>query len=117
MNTRIAGAFLLLSSLTGCVYRDYYDGPSNPGDVSLAWTFAGLTCFDVPEVRAVVVTVPGEVLANDGVYPCQANGVPGIVLRDFYPGHYTFTVEALGYSNERLFIGGGSFTVDGSVHR
>ncbi|HZH02860.1 MAG TPA: hypothetical protein VEY30_03680 [Myxococcaceae bacterium] len=119
MNTRIACAFLVLSVLSGCVYReadDYADAPSYPGDVSLSWSFAGQTCPDVPEIQAVAISIPGEALANDGIYPCQANGVAGIVLRDFHPGHYTFTIDALGYQGERLFVGSGSFTVDGSVH-
>jgi hypothetical protein len=86
-----------------------------PGDVTLAWTFMGDTCADVPSVKGVRVSIPGEALANDGYYPCQSAGFAGIELHDFHGGAYAYTVTAYGYANETLFVGGGNFVIDGDV--
>ncbi len=117
-------SLLSLVSVSGCYAYDpgygYYDEglyyPTTPGDVSINWSFAGAHCVEAPEVQSVWVTIPGERLENDGVYPCQIRGTPGIVLRDFYPGDYSFSLEGIGYRGERLYVGSGVFTVDGSIH-
>jgi hypothetical protein len=92
-------------------------GP-RPGDVTFVWRFSGAPvryCADVPDVKSIHITIPGQVLMNGGVYPCNTAGVDGIALRDFAPGSYSYTVEALGDSGAVLFSGSGSFTVNGDT--
>jgi hypothetical protein len=122
MNKILTAAFLAATLSTGCVMYvpgdydpevDYV--PANPGDVTFHWTFASQLCNEVPEVKSVYIHIPGETLQNDGVYPCTAGGFAGIVLFGFEGGSYTYTVEALDYSNEAVFTAGGSFQVDGNV--
>ncbi len=123
MNVRTLIAFLGVVAGSGCIVHNHDHGgggggvapPARPGDVTFSWSFAGLSCNDVPQVKSVWIDIPGERLQNGGVYPCLANGYPGIVLHDFLPGTYTFTIEGLGYGNERLYVGAGSFRVDGNV--
>ena len=86
-----------------------------PGDVQFNWSFNGGTCGDYPEIRSVVVTIPGQRLMNSGTFGCLVNNYPGIVLTDFAGGTYTYTVDAIGYGNETLFSTSGSFVVDGSI--
>lgn len=118
MNARIFSAFLALATLVGCVARDHDHSPPPsvaPGDVTLSWSFAGLGCAQVPEIRGVRVSIPGEVLQNDGFYPCQVEGYPGITLFDFAPGSYDFTLEAYGWNDAVLYGARGRFEVNGSV--
>lgn len=123
MNAKILGAFLLASLVSGCIVvkEDGSGGgappppPAQPGDVTFTWSFSGGTCADVPYVKGIHVEIPGETLQNDGVYPCLANGYPGIVLHDFAPGTYTFTLDALDYSNQIVFQGSGTFTINGDA--
>lgn len=122
MNAKILGAFLLASVVSGCVVvKDGGGGgvppppPAQPGDVTFTWSFSGATCSDVPYVKGVHVEIPGETLQNDGVFPCLANGYPGIVLHDFAPGTYSFTLDALDYSNQIVFQASGTFVVNGDV--
>jgi hypothetical protein len=92
--------------------------PPAPGDITFLWSFSGSTsgrCADVLDVKSVRITIPGEVLPNDGLFPCNTFGVDGIVLHDFRPGAYNYTVEALGYSGQVLHKGSGSVTVNGNV--
>ncbi|MBI3180867.1 MAG: hypothetical protein HYZ28_01850 [Myxococcales bacterium] len=122
MNARALIAFLAILGMTGCIIVDRGGGgtvppppPPKPGDVTFTWSFAGKSCNEVSQVRSVFIDIPGEQLQNNGVYPCLANNYPGIVLHDFNPGTYSFTLEALGYGSERLFVGSGSFTVNGDI--
>jgi hypothetical protein len=130
MNPRILSAFLLTAvlSLSGCIINGGGGSggggggtcttcttPKQPGDVTFTWSFAGAECNQVPNVKSVWIQIPGESLQNNGVFPCLANNYPGIVLHNFAPGSYTFTIEANGYSNEKLFVGSGAFTVNGNV--
>ncbi len=121
MNIKLFGAFLAALTMSGCIINSNGGGghtpppPPKPGDVTLAWTFKGGTCFDVPDVKTIVVNIPGEVLANEGAYPCSANNFPGIVLHDFAPSTYSFTIDAFDYGNKRIFVGSGTFTVNGDV--
>jgi hypothetical protein len=88
-----------------------------PGDVSFRWAFAATStgrCADVPEVKSIRITIPGQTPTNGSLHPCGTGGVDGITLRAFAPGSYSYTVEALGNSNEVLYSGSGSFTVDGN---
>ncbi len=129
MNPKLLTAFLVaMGSLSGCVVYDRdgsdgsgggYDGPAQqylqPGNVTVSWAFGGFSCNDIPDIKSVKVSIPGESLQNDGVYPCLVSSYPGIELHDFAGGAYTYTVEAFNYSNERVYSGGGTFTVDGDV--
>ncbi|HYO55114.1 hypothetical protein [Archangium sp.] len=125
MNARLLATFLCLTiASTGCIIVDRDDDdpccntppPARSGDVTLLWTFANAgagRCADVPEVKKVRITIPGETLHNGGIYACNTAGVDGIVLHDFVPSNYSYTIEALGYSNEVLYQASGSFTVNG----
>jgi hypothetical protein len=66
-------------------------------------------------VSSVHIQIPGEALQNDGYFPCLVAGYPGVVLHDFEPGTYSFSIEALGYSDELLYAANGTVTVDGDV--
>jgi len=115
MNKLLTAAFLTLLS-SGCVLYPYdHESYGAPGDVTFSWTLAGAYCNEVPDVKGVYVHIPGETLANDGFYPCQASGFSGITLYDFDPGSYAFTLEAVDYFGDTLYQGAGSFQVDGSV--
>jgi len=110
------GSFMVDGDKLVSVTLDPTTSPPVPGDVTFRWSFSGSTgsrCVDVPEVQRVRITIPGEVLANDGLFPCSTAGVDGITLRDFAPGAYNYTVEALGSTHTVLYKGSGSFTVDG----
>lgn len=101
-------AVLLLA--TGCVI-----GPgSRSGDVTFTWTFQGQSCSQA-SVATVVIQIPGETLENSGSYNCMSNGYPGIVLHNFRPGTYDFTIDAYDTHNVRLFTKNGTFTVNGDV--
>ena len=126
MNARILAAFLLcLTASTGCIIVDHDDdGPcctppppaTYPGDVTFLWTFPGSgsgRCADVPDVKRVRISIPGETLHNGGVYACSTAGVDGIVLHDFVPGNYSYTLEGLSYTDEVIYQASGSFTVNG----
>lgn len=122
MNSRALGSFLVLLSMSGCaIYGDGYGGGGRgvrggrPGNVQFTWSFVGLTCSDVPEVRSVAIQIDGEVLQNDGIFPCSSNGYPGILLHDFAPGTYSFTVNAIDYGNRPIYAAAGTFTIDGDV--
>jgi hypothetical protein len=124
MNARLLATFLCLASLsTGCIIIDHDDdGPccntppaGQPGDVTFLWTLANERCQDYPEVKNIQISIPGEALHNGGIYACTTNGVDGIVLHDFAPGNYSYTLKALSYSDEVIFMGSGTFTVNGNV--
>ncbi|MFZ5471171.1 MAG: hypothetical protein ACOZIN_17250, partial [Myxococcota bacterium] len=90
-------------------------GQLQPGEVTFTWSFAGQTCSDVPQVAKVQIRIAGETLQNNGVYSCLTNNYPGIVLQGFVGKTYTFDIDALGTSNEVLYTGSGSFTVNGDT--
>ncbi|MFE8601622.1 hypothetical protein [Archangium violaceum] len=122
MNARILTAFLCLTAAsTGCIIVDgdgdgggYQQGYE--GDVTFLWTFApNGRCADVPDVKNIQIAIPGESLHNNGVYACNTAGVDGIVLHDFAPGNYPYTVRAIGYDGNTLFEGRGTFKVNGDV--
>ena len=104
MNFKSLVAILALMTSTGCVIRGGGvppPPPAQPGDVTFSWSFAGRTCADVPNVKSVVVEIPGETLDNNGVFPCLANNYPGIVLHNFVGGTYSYTLTAVGYGEEQ----------------
>ena len=109
MNTKTLALFLLVTSLSGCVNGSY------SGNVQFTWTLGGLTCSNVPQVTSIAINIPGEVLQNNGVFPCLTNNYPGIVLHDFLPGTYRFTIQGLDANGTALYAADGSFTVNGDV--
>ena len=122
MNSRLLTAVLVVAALAqGCIVHNNNSNNNvppthvlQPGDVTVSWSFSGQTCAQAG-VQTVHVTIPGETLENDGMYPCLVAGYPGIVLHNFAGGSYSFTVEGVGYDNVVHFEGSGSFVVDGSV--
>lgn len=114
MNARTLAAFLCLSAgATGCIIED--NSPRYPGDVRMTWSFDGASCSQMRDIQGVDISIGGEILENDGRYPCQANGFDGIVLHDFAPGTYAFDAVAVDYNNAARFTYHGSFTVDGNI--
>ncbi len=112
MNNRILLGLIAVSTVSGCVITD---SSRYGGDVTFSWTFAGQQCAAAPQVSSVRITIPGEVLQNDGVFPCLVSNYPGIILQNFAPGNYTYTIQGLGYAGDILYQADGSFTVDGNV--
>ncbi|HET9450739.1 MAG TPA: hypothetical protein VFO83_07660, partial [Aggregicoccus sp.] len=124
MNAKLLTAFLGLSLLApGCVVsnddcRDCDDGYTDQqlaGDVNFTWTFAGRFCEQVPDIHGVQISIPGETLENGGYYPCNTAGYDGIVLHDFLPGTYSFTLEGVNQFNDVTYTASGTFRVDGDV--
>ena len=111
MNTKTLGIFLGLATLSGCVVANQPYG----GNVQFTWSFSGLTCSQVPQISSVQVVIPGEQLQNNGVYSCLVANYPGIVLHDFRPGTYNFTIYGLDSTGAALYTGSGTFTVNGDV--
>ncbi|HLL55742.1 MAG TPA: hypothetical protein VK447_19430 [Myxococcaceae bacterium] len=83
--------------------------------MTFSWTFYGQTCQQAGNVASVRITIPGESLANGGVYPCASNGYPGIVLHDFVAGTYSFTIEGLSNTGVQLYVASGTFVVNGNI--
>jgi hypothetical protein len=123
MNARLLATFLCLTAAsTGCIIidNDNDNGPNPRGDVTFLWTFGNTgtgRCADNPEVKKVRISIPGETLLNGGVYACNTAGVDGITLRDFAPKSYSYTIEALNYTDTVLFKSSGTFTVNGDVRQ
>src|SRR5260370_20881003 len=109
MNTKTLALFLLVTSLSGCGNGSY------SGNVQFTWTLGGLTCSNVPQVTSIAINIPGEILQNNGVFPCLTNNYPGIVLHDFLPGTYRFTIQGLDANGTALYSADGGFTVNGDV--
>ncbi|MET0401933.1 MAG: hypothetical protein ABW123_05990 [Cystobacter sp.] len=138
MNVKALLAFLCLAvSGSGCIIVDGGGGgdpdpccstpdPGRPqpqpqarsGNVTMRWTFAhkgGDRCADVPEVKSIRISIPGEKLHNGGVYACNTAGTDGIMLLDFRGGTYRYTLEAVGYDGQVLYTANGDFSVDGNT--
>jgi len=116
MNARLLAAFLCLTTLgTGCIIVDG-GGDSGPGnDVTFLWTFgADGRCVDVPNVKSIRLTIPGETLDSNGNYACNTAGVDGITLRNFRSGTYNYTINAIDAYNQVVYASSGSFTVSGA---
>jgi hypothetical protein len=111
---RLLSAALLLA-LSGCVFIL----PSGTkGDVVFTWTFGDAVtgCALVPGVVSVLVEIPGQALANGGVYACtDSSRVDGVRLTDFFAGDYEFTITARDSLGNPLYRRSGTFIVDGTV--
>jgi hypothetical protein len=112
MNHKILFSLIALTTVSGCAITDQ---GAYGGDVTFAWTFAGQQCAAVPEVSSVQIIIPGEVIQNNGVFPCLVSNYPGIILQNFAPGDYAFTIEGLSYAGDILYRADGTFTVNGNV--
>ncbi len=110
-------AFFGAMLLVACGGGGHYPRRAHPqpGDLHLTWSFLGLTCDEMGDIRNVRVSIPGEVLANGGFYPCQMNGVSGVILRDFAPGDYVVTVEGKSYNGLTTFEATTTIYVDGDT--
>lgn len=131
MNARLAVAFLAVITSTGCIIvpgggggggsgggsggSGGGGGTRRSGDLTFSWTFAGKACAEVPQVKSLVIKIPGETLSNGGVYPCLANNYPGVTLFNFVGGSYSYTISAIGFNNEQLFSGSGNLLIDGNT--
>ena len=111
MNYKMLLSLVAATSISACYVSDY----GHAGDVTFTWTFAGQQCATVPQVGSVRISIPGEVIQNDGVFPCLVSNYPGIILQNFAPGSYAYTIQGLAYSGDVLYQAGGTFVVDGNV--
>lgn len=84
------------------------------GSVTFLWTITTLSCAQVPGVQSVRIAIPGQALANAGVYPCSSGGTDGITLLAFTGGQYSYTIEGLSAAAV-LYQASGTFTVNGNV--
>ncbi len=118
MNSKLLLAFLCLASVsTGCIIvdDDNRPPPGREGDVTFLWMFDGLRCDEARDIRGVNITIPGELLLNDGRFACSTNNVDGITLHDFVPGTYNYRLEAVDYRNVVIFAATGSFVINGDA--
>ncbi len=106
----VATAFMASS---GCVCVTNNNNQS--GDVTFLWTFANQTCAVVPDITSVSIQVQGQVLQNGGNFGCINSGTAGIVLLDFRPGTYAFTIQGNNSQGRAIYEGSGKFTVAGDV--
>jgi hypothetical protein len=96
----------------------------SPGDITFLWSFPNSrTCAQTPDAPFVHVSLSGSTLGdqplqNDGWYNCTNGGTDGMVLLNFEPDTFTFTID--GYDSTqtvRNYTGTGTVTVNGSVER
>ena len=85
------------------------------GNLTLRWTFNSQSCALVPQVASVRVTIPGQTLQNNGVFPCTTSGMDGITLLNFAAGSYAVTVEGIDSTNRVLFTATRTVQVLGDV--
>lgn len=86
----------------------------SPGDVTFLWNFSSRSCAQAG-VASVHVSIPGQTLANGGVFACNTAGTDGITLLSFAGGQYSYAIEGLNATGQTLYQGSGTFTVNGSV--
>jgi hypothetical protein len=89
-----------------------------PGNIDFIWSFSdGNTCSTLgSSVGGIQISIPGQVLANNGYYPCETTGVQGIELQNFAGGDYSATIQALDSTGTiTLYQGTGTFEVNGNV--
>ncbi len=116
MNPRSVLALFVAVMLpvSGCVIVS-----RSPGTITFLWSFDGQTCAQAQYVANVKVEIAGQVLENDGLYPCSQKGTDGILLggmgTKFSGGVYSYTVRGLDNGGAELFKASGSLTVDGNT--
>jgi hypothetical protein len=103
-----------LMSASGCICVT--NGGAQRGDVNFLWTFNGRQCALVPDVTQVSIQIPGQTLQNGGIYNCVGqNGVAGILLLDFRPGTYSYSMQGRNSAGAVLYEANGTFVVNGSI--
>lgn len=117
MRTRLLLLAAAAVALSGCVIHDHNNVPPAgvPGNVNVTWSFSDGTACGTNGVDHVRITIPGESLANGGVYPCTVAGTPGIQLQDFAAGSYSYSISAEDSVGRQLYGASGSFNVNGDV--
>lgn len=115
LNLAVVALFLAVSS--GCVVVKNNPKPHN-GNITLLWSFGGSKCFQVQGVTRVHIVMPGQTLAQSGIYPCTANNTDGVTLLNFAPGTYPYTITGENDAGAQFYTGSGSVTVvDGDVQQ
>ena len=116
---------LLLATVVlgaGCIVQHDAGSPGdalNSGDnsgyasITFDWTFDGRSCADA-YVQTVVVSMPGELLQNNGSYPCSTGGQEGITLEDFFPGTYPYVIDGYDGWGNLVYEGTGQVDVGDS---
>jgi hypothetical protein len=113
-----SGSFTVNGDITVDVPLTPTTQPLAPGNVDLLWSFGdGLTCNQLAgQVSEIVVTIPGETLAGNGVYSCESSGTQGIELQDFAGGDYNYTIDAMDSTGTvSLYHAEGTFEVNGDI--
>jgi hypothetical protein len=87
-------------------------GAAAGSDITFQWSFSGMTCAQAG-VETVKVTIPGELLENDGQYPCSGTDGDGITLTRFYPGTYSYQLDATDSTGQTVWTGSGEVDVIG----
>jgi hypothetical protein len=115
------GAFVVNGNIQVVVSFTRLQANPQSGAVAVYWTFPnGQTCQSAG-IDHMVINIPGEVLANGGVFPCQTSAgpgqppVPGIQLNDFAPKSYTISIDGVEASGSSRFHGEGGFTINGNT--
>jgi hypothetical protein len=113
-------ALIAVLGLTGCIVHHNTE-TGWPGDIVFYWSFPNSqTCSQVPGAPFIHVTLTGtrgtEVLPQEGWYNCRSAGTDGVVLTDFNPGSYTYTVDAYDSNQSKiLYTTTGTLRVDGDI--
>lgn len=103
-----------LMSASGCICVT--NGGAQRGNVNILWTFNGRSCALVPDVTQVSIQIPGQTLQNGGIYNCVGdNGVAGIMLEDFRPGTYSYSMQGRNSAGAVLYEANATFVVDGDI--
>lgn len=116
----------LATIVSGCVVQHdatQLHDPLNSNDngsiagyasITFAWSFDGQSCAQA-SVDTVVVTMPGELLENNGSFPCSNGSYEGITLENFAPGSYPYTVQAYDARGALRYQASGEVQVDGDA--
>jgi len=94
--------------LAGCsIVHEHTDSYS----LEFSWKLNGLSCEQEPDVHGMQIRIAGEILQNGGYFPCAAHGFSGVKLKNFFPGTYSYTVEALDSERNILYSAWGSVEI------
>lgn len=117
---------LLFSSIllfgSGCIVTSNGGGGGNytaPGSITFTWSFDGQPCSHVPDVDHLIITMPGQTILNNqgsNELSCQdASGLDEVILDNFDPGAYSYTIDAYASDGTPLYESSGSLVVNGDV--
>lgn len=117
-------AVAALFALSGCIIHadsmgEQPAGASRSGDINFLWSFEGRSCSQTPEVDKVRVRLAGargvEKLENNGYFLCSWLGTDGVMLKNFAPGTYSYSIDALDSAGKALYSASGAITVNGNI--